>query len=290
MLNYKILVTGATGFIGTEVLRLLVPKYRVRIFSRKRVQIPGVEVIVGDLTKQNDVERAVIGIDCIVHLAAIIIGDERATYDFNVASTKLLVTTAKKQKVRQFILLSSENVLWSNQSSYGRSKAVGEQIVNRLQHHLILRCSVVYGRGNNINLGKVMNYVKRRGFIMIPGSGKSLMQPIYVEDVARFIKSGIDKKIEGTYLIAGTSRISLNEFIDMVACLLGKRIIKLHIPLWLIYLCVKARELFPNAPVKWSQIRNLSTKRVYDIDAAVQDFGYAPKSIEDGLAKIFLEN
>ena len=284
---YKILVTGATGFIGTEVIRLLAPKYTIRIFSRRHIQIPGIEVIVGDLTKQKDIEKAVSGIDCIVHLAATIIGDEKITYEFNVTSTKLLVEAAKKQKIKQFIFLSSENVLWPHQSSYGRSKMKGEQIVNELRQHLILRCSVVYGPGNKINLGRIIIFVKKMKFILIPGTGKHLMQPIHVKDVAHFIKNGIDKRIEGNYVIAGASRISLNEFVDLVARFLGKKIIKFHIPLWLIYPYVKVRELFPHASIKWSQIRNLNTTRVYNIKEAVRDFGYAPRSIKDGL--VFLK-
>ncbi len=290
MPRHKLLVTGATGFIGTEVIKVLAPKYIVRIFSRKSVQIHNVEVIVGDLTKQKDVERAVTGVDCIVHMAAAIVGNERAINKFNVTSTKLLVEAAKKQKVKQFVFLSSENVLWPNQSSYGQSKKIGEQIVSRLRHHLILRCSVAYGRGNKINLGKVINLVKESRFVIIPGSGRHLMQPIYVKDVAHFVKNGIDKKIEGTYVIAGASRISLNEFIDTAARFIGKEVIKFHIPLWLVYPCVKLRELFPNAPIKWSQIRNLNTTRVYNIKTAVHDFGHTPTSIENGLANIFLED
>ena len=63
MSTYKILVTGATGFIGTEVIKLLAPKYKVCIFSRKYVQIPGIEIIVGDLTNPKDIERAASCID-----------------------------------------------------------------------------------------------------------------------------------------------------------------------------------------------------------------------------------
>ena len=105
--------------------------------------------------------------------------------------------------------------------------------------------------------------------------------------MAHFIKNGIDKKIEGAYVIAGTSRISLNEFIDMVARFLGKRIIKFHIPIWLVCPYAKVRELFPNTPIKWSQIRNLNTTRVYNIEMTVRDFGYVPRSIEDGLVNSF---
>ena len=167
-----VLVTGATGFIGSRLIKLLTPQYHVRIFSRKHINISGAETIVGDLTQQKDVERAVLGVDCIVHLAALIKGNELLIRTFNITSTELLVAAAKKQHIKHFIFMSSENVLWPHQGSYGQSKIICEQIVQKIQHHLILRCSVVYGQENTINLGKVIDLVKKRRFILIPGNGK----------------------------------------------------------------------------------------------------------------------
>ena len=282
--NKKILVTGGTGFIGKVVVSKLSKFCKVRIFARKKIQNKAAEVYVGDILRIGDLQTAMDNIDCIVHLAALMQGNEKDIYAFNVNSTKVLVDMAVKKKIRKFIFLSSENAMWPEQNAYGESKKKCEELVKQFPNYLILRSTAVYGKGSKVILGKILNYVKHGKFLLIPGDGKSLMQPIYVEDVSRYILNGIKYDIKGTYVIAGKSKISFNEFIDTASRVLKSKKIKVHVPLWLAYIMVFALELFlKSPPIKLSQLKNLNTDRIYKLDSTVKDFKYEPIALEDGI-------
>lgn len=281
----RLLITGGTGFIGKYVVKALKDKYKIRIFTRKDFSFSGAEVFIGNLLDKQDVVSASKDVDCIIHLAAIIQGNEKNIYDFNVNSTKLLVDQANKKKIK-FVFLSSENTMWEGQSAYGNSKKECEKLVGKIQDSAILRCAVVYGKENKISLGKVMDIVKKWPIIFVPGNGKSLMQPIFVEDVAKYIENALKYDVTGVYVIAGASRISMNHFIDAIAKLLGVRIIKIHLPLWVLHPLIAGLEIImKHPPIKWSQLKNLNTDRVYDITNTIKIFGHKPAELKEGLKK-----
>ena len=289
MKKQRILVTGGTGFVGKVLVEKLLKKYEVRIFARKKAEIEGAEIFVGSFLDEGDVKKSLENIDIVVHLAAMILGDEKEIYSFNVKSTGNLINSSINGKIKKFIFLSSENVMWKNQSSYGESKKKCEDMVKGFSNTLILRSTAIYGKGSDIILGKVINKVKKNKVILMPGSGKSLMQPIYVEDVADYIINGIKYDIKGTYTIAGSSKITFDDFIDTASGILKVKRIKIHIPQWIIFpIAAIIGKMFKNPAIKPSQIKNLNTSRTYNINKAVKDIKHVPLSLEEGLKKTLM--
>ena len=280
-----VLVTGGTGFIGGNFVSIISKRYKTRLFVRRLLQVKDCEIFVGDILNKDDVGKAMKNIDCVVHLAAMVLGNEHDIYNFNTVSTQLLVDSAIKNKVNKFIFLSSENVLWENQSAYGRSKKKCEELVRNVDNHLILRSSVVYGKQNSVVLGKVINIAKNKKIMLIPGNGESLMQPIFVADVSNYLLKGLELDIKGTHLIAG-EKTSLNNFINLVCKLLQVKRIKIRIPLLFMKMAVKIFEIFmDNPPLKYSQLINLNTDRVYDTFGSCDVFKHRPLNLEEGLRK-----
>ena len=282
----RVLVTGGTGFVGRAVAEKLSKSCKVRVFAREKAIIKNAEVFAGNLLDKNDARKSLENIDIVVHLAAMILGDEKEIYSFNVESTEILVNAALNSSVKKLIFLSSENVMWKAQSAYGESKKKCEEIVKSFNNHLILRSSAIYGKGSNVILGKVINCVKKSKVIFMPGNGKSLMQPIYVEDAANYIINGIKYGAKGTYVIAGSSKITFNDFINTASKILKVKRIIVHIPLWVISPILSITgKIFKNPPIKLSQIKNLNTSRTYDISKAIKELKYTPVGIEEGLKK-----
>lgn len=120
-MSIKILITGATGFIGSELVQELVRrKYKVRCLCRKNSYIEKlknlpVEIFYGDITDRKSLDDAVNNIDIVIHLAAILKIDkhdssadhDRIFNDVNVNGTRNLLSAAEKFNVKKFIHIST---------------------------------------------------------------------------------------------------------------------------------------------------------------------------------------
>lgn len=148
----KILLTGATGYIGYNIAKqLLQTGYSLRFFVRNPKDcILGMnaEIITGDIRCYSDVENAVSGCDYVIHAAGLFTFDElrkKEIYDVNVNGTKNICEAVKKCNIKRLVYtssaatigksnagLSDENTkfnLWNISSHYKKSKVMAENIV-----------------------------------------------------------------------------------------------------------------------------------------------------------------
>ena len=283
----KIFITGGTGFIGRKVVSIFAQtgKYELIILTRQDIfsDNESVRFVKGDILDKNSFQTHIKDSEIVLHIAGLSTGNEERIKKINVEGTRNVVDLSFGKR---FIFISTENVLYSDQGAYGESKKVCERLVEKIENHLILRVSVVYGKGDKTRLGSVINWCKRWPIIFIPGNGNGLIQPIFVSDVAGFILKALDKKKEGTFVLAGPTRVSINDFIKQTGELLGKRIFIVHLPLFPIYSFVKFIEvLFKNPFIRGYQLKNLNSKRVYEVNEIFKEFEYFPINLNDGLKK-----
>jgi len=287
--KYKtILVTGGTGFIGKYVVDILSKNFDLRLLVKRKNPLKfnkNISIFVGDITDKKSVEKACEGVDCVVHLAAIIKGESgEKIYDVNVNGTKNLVEASIKNKVKKFVFLSSDYVLYTNNDAYGESKKECEKIVKNINNYVILRLTSVYGKGNKIDWGKIIKRVKNSNIIFIPGNGKALLQPIYALDVAQYVNNSILYDAGGTFNLAGSSKATLNALIDTICKACGKKVIKLRIPLFMIYFVVRILETFFSKPfLRVSQIKNINRNRVYNISNTIRMLKHRPLTFSEGI-------
>ncbi|MGZ6125479.1 MAG: NAD-dependent epimerase/dehydratase family protein, partial [Myxococcales bacterium] len=111
----KLLVTGATGFLGSTLLPLLRGAgHEVRALLRSGAPIPGVEVVKGDVRDPDAVRRALDGVEGLYHLAGLVSrdpADARRMYELHVDGTRNLMSAAARAKLERIVLASSSGTI-----------------------------------------------------------------------------------------------------------------------------------------------------------------------------------
>ncbi len=287
-----ILVTGATGFLGSYIVKDLVKnKYKVRGIARDKEKakvLKNVDIVYGDLLNKNDVFKALKGCKIIIHAAAVIFG-KGSDFDANVKSTKNLIEACKKLKINKFIFISSVAATTKNLGDYGRSKLECEKLLlNSGLNLTIFQPTLIYGK-ESTPFNKIINFVENSPlFIPIIGNGNNKFRPVYVEDVAKLVTKAVKSDKKGSYLVGGKNYITFNELIDSILINRKLRKIKLHIPYSLCRLMVFILGNFSNKlPINSRSIMVFKGDSIMDISKAEKDFNYRPITFQEGIKLTF---
>ena len=214
-----ILVTGAAGSLGKVLVKqLLAAGAPLRVFDRRapETRLAGVDYVVGDLADAAAVDKAVEGVDIVIHAGAVMKGtwDEhkRGTVD----GTQNVVDACRKHGVKQLVHISSMSVIdWAGhdqavvteearleprpdkRGAYTRAKLEAERIVAAAAEAglpcVILRPGQIFGGGIPLINGAVARNAGGRWLVL--GDGKLQLPLVYIEDVVHAIIAAIDKKL-----------------------------------------------------------------------------------------------
>ncbi|NTW50177.1 MAG: NAD(P)H-binding protein [Chlorobiales bacterium] len=202
----KILITGGTGFIGSEAARVMVENgHEVRLLTTKvqryecvvLPELPEVsyKVYTGDVRRYKSIEPAVQGVDAIV-ISHQFKGfplerpqDQLTFMDVDARGTENLVRAAKLYNVKKIIYLSGAAVQESASASRAvQAKLLAEKTVRESGiNYTILRASIVYGKGDHYLEGFWLKDLKEKGKTVIIGDGSEKAQPICNDDLAQLI-------------------------------------------------------------------------------------------------------
>ncbi|MBI3036821.1 NAD-dependent epimerase/dehydratase family protein [Candidatus Woesearchaeota archaeon] len=291
-----LLLTGATGFLGMELLKMLKGK-RLRCLVRdvsaaSRLEKCGCGLAIGDLSDKGAVSRAVKGVDIIIHAAAVIKARDSADYlRVNVDGTRNLVEAAKSSKVKHFIFLSSVLASYQNTTPYGKSKLAAEEIVrNSGVPFTILRISLIYGEKDTRAIGGLVGFIKRSPVVPILGSGSSPLQPVYVGDAVKAVVAASESRPKGRmYYIAGPA-ITYRELVKAIVSGLRLKRLLISVPPFALKMALMIFGLLPiklfKSAFDRSQLDFLSANRVFRCDDAARDFRFSPLAFSEGLKKI----
>lgn len=169
----RVLVTGATGFIGQALVPALVSA-NLPVRGLGRSPLPGLEWHQGDLTEASSLQGCCADIDTVFHLAGVAHTRARASLheEVTVQGTRNLVKEARAAKVRQFIFVSSIKAGHS-EGSYAQSRRAAEDIVREagFPASAVVRPALVYGPGMRGNLAHLLNAAARGLALPIPRGG-----------------------------------------------------------------------------------------------------------------------
>ena len=215
----SVAVTGANGFVGKNVRKFLYKnKVNVLGISRKNfVKYPTEIKAQSKNLLEQQLQKKLKNYDALVHLIGIGVESSGSTFEeINVNLTKNTIKLCKKSGIKKIIYISGLGVSKNNTSNYFTSKYKAErEIINSGLDYTIFRASYIIGKTDHLT--KSLSKQMKKGVIIIPGSGKYQLQPIFVEDVAKIIlKSILEKKFSKKILdLVGPRKISFEDFVKL---------------------------------------------------------------------------
>jgi NADH dehydrogenase len=244
--------------------------------------------VTGDVTDAASVRAAAEGCDTVIHLVALIAGKPADFERVMTEATRNLVEAAEKAGARRFLLMSA---LGTNERSrdvvpYFSAKWEMEQAVKSSGlEWTIFRPSFVFGKDGGI-LPMLVRQVRLLPVTPVVGDGRRRLQPIWVDDVARFfaVAPTIAATVGQTYDLGGPDTPTWNELYEAIQLALGKRRRLVHIPVGLLRAGAVAFELLPKPPVTRDQLTMLELEdNVGDPAPANAAFGLQPISLAEQL-------
>jgi nucleoside-diphosphate-sugar epimerase len=257
----RVLVTGATGFIGGHLVHCLVAQgHRVRALVRHEnrglaLAEAGVELVWGDLTDLETVRAAVSGVEAVSHLAAVrdAWGIPASVYErVNVEGTRHLLEAAAEAGVHRFLYCSSVGVACypgnleadetlpfrepTSQVFYHRSKAQAERTVLEWASAgrvpaVVVRPVIAYGPEDERGMVTRMVMLLAQGRFMLVGNGRDHVDLVYVDDLVAGMCLALERGVVGTvYILSGTTPIQARKLVAKICDLLGRHPPSIYVP------------------------------------------------------------
>ena len=297
-----ILVTGASGFVGSHLVPVLVAAGH-RVVALVRTPTAGevvvgrlpmtsraaVETRIGDVTRPDSLAPALTDIDAVVHLVAIP-RDLRGGADLrlvNTEGTRAVLVAMREMGVGRLVHMGAMGVEDVPDLHYASSKAKAEALVRDSGlDWTILKPSLQFGEGDgffNIIAGLVRT---SPGIVPVPGSGTARFQPIHAGDVASVVVRSLadPTTVSGTFDLGGPRYWTYREITREVLTALGKKRAIVPMPLPLIRLVAGSAELAHLPfPVATDQLRQLRLDNIGPLDLIPTRFGFTPRPMEGAL-------
>lgn len=314
----RVLITGATGFAGSAMLRACVGRgYRVRALVRdpakaRALQESGVEVAIGNMKDLATLERAMRDVSVVYHFASIFrqIGlpaDEFCSV--NVEGPTRLIIAAANHGVQRVVHVSTVGVHGdienppANESSpfrpgdiYQNTKLEGEQKARATAARLgvpltVIRPAPMYGPGDR-RLLKLFSGVAHRRFPIL-GDGNAFFHMVYIDDLVEGVRLAGESPSAagGTYIIGGGEFVTLNALVHLIAEEAGVKPLEIHLPVWPFWLAGALCEaaclpLRIEPPLYRRRVAFFTKSRAFDISHARAELGYEPTvSLREGVRR-----
>jgi uncharacterized protein YbjT (DUF2867 family) len=233
-----ILLTGATGSVGSALLRRLTAAGApVRCLTRdpKRLgpERVRVQIALGDLADPASFRNALRGVGTVVHLAASIRDQPRGSIEeLNAMATLRLVRAAERAGAERFVFFSAIGASLHAATRFLRAKALAQRAVEGSDLATVVFCpSLIYTPGDPwLTLLERLSLLP---VLPVPGSGRALFQPIWADDVADSVAAALDHPALGAragFELAGPESLTHDDILQAVLRSLERRRPLLHVP------------------------------------------------------------
>jgi NADH dehydrogenase len=291
-----LLLTGATGSIGSRLLPLLLERGEdVRCLVREPRRLGAhrvdVQIALGDLGEMSDpylVRQALRGVDTVIHLAATIRDQPpHRIEELNGLATVRLLRGAERSGVQRFAFFSALDAVAAQRTRFFRAKWLAEQAIGSSPlQTTIFAPSIVYDRSD-----PWVTLLRRFSFLPVlpvSGGGQARFQPIWAADAARCVVAALDREGRDRYELAGPEVLSYDQMSDLVSRVAGRPRPLVHIPLPLIRAgLIGLRSVFGEAVfATWEEAELMEVSMTSERGTAdVEELGVVPRRMGDVLAE-----
>src|SRR5882757_1364695 len=234
-----LLLTGATGSIGSRLLPLLLEsgedvRCLVREPRRLGARRVDVQIALGDLGDMSDpylLRQALRGVDTVIHLAATIRDQPpKRIEELNGLATVRLLRAAERSSIERFHFFSALDAFAAQRTRFFRAKWLAERAVDSSPlRTTVFAPSIVYDHSDPwITLLRRFSFLP---VLPVSGDGRARFQPIWAEDVARGVVAALAGEARPRYELAGPETLSYDDMSDLVSRIAGRPRPLVHVPL-----------------------------------------------------------
>lgn len=315
----RVLVTGASGWLGAAVARDLVAAgHEVRTLQRRASGVDGAEDLLASVTQPDAVDRAVAGMEAVVHLAAKVsfAGDPADFVAVNIDGTRSVVRAAKRAGVRRFVFVSSPSVAHTGEpimgedappaeperasGAYARTKAAGEIAALGADAPgfavVAVRPHIVWGPGDPQLVARIQERAAT-GRLPLVGSGAALVDSTYLDDAVSGIRAALDaaERVHGNaYVITSGEPRPIAELIAGICAAAGVEPPSRHVPAGvakaagsLVEAVWRVRPGADEPPMTRFLAEQLSTAHWFDLRRTRADLDWRPEvGVTEGLRRL----
>ena len=299
--SLRVAVTGATGFIGSYLVRGLARSgHRVRVLARPgregavvRPAEGPCEVHTGDLLDAGSLAGFLGGVDLLLHLASAHdhLGDEEMQR-VNIQGTQHLLDLARREAAPDFqIWVVSSAVIGAPVYSYYRdSKRVQEKLIRGSGFEWAsFRPTLVYGVGDQRHTAPLLRKCARpSGTYWVPHDGLSKINPVHVEDVVDAVLSyfRFERGVDCCYELAGPGGITYNEFVDLTIAAGGGGVKRRNIPKKWADRAIFLKGLFVDNTEDRRASAYFNLHHEHDITNAQFELDWQPRPYAEGIRQV----
>ncbi len=299
-----VLVTGSTGYIGAPLVKELVSQgYRVRAMTIEndpmlhRLQGVKCDVVHGDITKPKTLHEPLRGVKTVIHLAAVIIADNKNLFfQVNFEGTRNVIEKSVEAGVEHFIGISAAAANYKKRTTYGDAKFEAEKLMKEKSGKMnftIIRPSLLYGAGGSKEFMMYVDSLRKFSFFApLIGNGKTRKNMVWHGDVVQGLTKLVGKPIAygKTYNFSGGSDLSMREITEEIMKYFGIKKIIAPIPVPLCNVAAFFLEKIMKKPMlSRDDIKYVTMDANFSNESARRDIGYQPVSFQEGLKRGFPE-
>jgi len=285
--SLNVIITGSNGFIGSNLVKLLNKEKKFNVTcivhtKSSNIKDQNVNIVNCDLLDENQVRKIIKDADVIIHLASLLqtSKNKEQIYIVNVKIMQNILDNCKNVK---HLIFASTDFGLDPKASYSKSKKKCEELIKESNiPFTIFKIPPVLGFESTNSTSNLIRAINAGKLIPIPGDGNQIIQPVYIDDIIKAIEQVIlDEKFFRKICAVAGEPIKINDFIDKVSQIVGKKKKGLHLPIGLLKLAAKTYQVTGSdpgfSPEQLDDLSQMTLNNVLKTDFQVSPIDFAIK-------------